>query len=280
MNFLTIENDHLLVKATEKGAELVSVIYKPTGEELLYDALGSWPFRDHVIFPFIGIPFPYQVEGKEYTSTKHGFVRDSVLLPEAISPTSMAFTLESNEDTKKNYPFDFSLRCVYSLEGNALKRSYLVINKGKNPLPFSIGDHAAYKARFGAATINLGKDEVKFRRRPGELVSKDPEILPFKGNHLLSKEDFKTYETIILLNPHHPLVLDNGLGMRIGYHFHSPYIAIWSPSDNNSDFLCVEPWWGMCACEDAPLDLSKRDSENVIGGTGLFEETISFSKDK
>jgi len=280
MNFLTIENDYLLVKATDAGAELVSVIYKPTGEELLYEANGSWPYKDHVIFPFIGIPTTYKVGDKEYVSTKHGFVRDSVLLGESVSPTSMAYTLESNEETKKSYPYDFSLRCVYSLEGNALKRSYLIINKGKDPLPFSVGDHAAYKVQFGKATINLGKNDILVRKKTGDIVNKDPEKLPFKGEHLLSKEEFKEYETIIIVNPKRPIVVDTGTGMRIGYHFHSPYIAIWSPSDNNSDFLCVEPWWGMASYEGMSDDLTKRDLENVIGGTGLFEETISFSKDK
>ena len=55
----------------------------------------------------------------------------------------------SNEETKKNYPFDFELRVIYSLEGKTLKVKYDVKNKGDDTMYFSIGAHEAYLCEEG-----------------------------------------------------------------------------------------------------------------------------------
>ena len=48
----SIENDYLKVSADTLGAELVSVINKKTGEEMMWDANPEvWPCHGPILFP-------------------------------------------------------------------------------------------------------------------------------------------------------------------------------------------------------------------------------------
>jgi galactose mutarotase-like enzyme len=276
---LTIENQNLKVSLNELGAELTSVYDKATHLELLYQKDGAWPHQDVVLFPFIGPAKDYQVNGQSYSCpTNHGFARTSTFAQVALNGDSVTLRIQDSDDTKLCYPFAFALTVTYALGKNGLKRSYLLTNKGTDPLPCALGDHAAYKAHFGSAVLHLGSTPLTYLPRTN-FVLHDP--LPFEkgGDLLLLKEDFAKYETIVLLNPRHPIALSTGFGERITYHFHSPYLALWSPSAD-SDFLCVEPWWGLSAYEGMPLELKARQAENLVAKSLLLEETVSYGEDE
>ncbi len=276
---LTIENQNLKVVINELGAELTSVYDKATKLELLYQKDGVWPHQDVVMFPFIGPDKDYVINGSHYSCpTQHGFARSLTFEQVALNGDSAVLRIQDTADTKSSYPFSFALTVTYALGKNGLKRSFLIENKGSEPLPFALGDHAAYKAHFGSAILHLGDAPLTYLPR-ANFVLHNP--LPFEkgGDVLLLKEDFAKYETIVLLNPRHPISLSTGFGEKIAYHFHSPYIAIWSPSAD-SDFLCVEPWWGLPEYEGMPLEIKDRKSENVVAKSLLLEETISYSEDE
>jgi hypothetical protein len=121
----------------------------------------------------------------------------------------------------------------------------------------------------------LGDAPLTYLPRPGGSVLVAPKAFEHSGKYLLSKADFAAYETIVLVNPRHPISLVTGLGERLSYHFHSPYIAIWSP-DKGGDFVCVEPWWGLATYEGQPAEVKERKDYNVVSKPTLFEEKISF----
>src|SRR5690606_13639070 len=60
------------------------------------------------------------------------------------SAEKASFTLKSNEETLKSYPFDFMLRISYELKGNAVFVTYEVENTGNQTMYFSIGTHPAF----------------------------------------------------------------------------------------------------------------------------------------
>jgi galactose mutarotase-like enzyme len=273
---MKITNQYLAVEASENGASLTSVYDLNLHKELLYQKEGTWANQDHVLFPIIGPAKGYSCEDKEYSCpSQHGFARDSIFTSSLEDEATMSFTLNSNDTTRSYYPYDFSLQVRYHLQNNALKRSFFVINKGTSPLPFMVGSHAAYKVEFGKAYLTLGS-KVQYLPRPNLIMELTPKDLPISGDWYFSKEDFKKYETIVLVNPRRPITLVTGRGEELTYHFHSPYLAIWSPLDNKDDFICVEPWWGLPVYKDMPKELKERKAINLIGGSGLFEETISF----
>jgi galactose mutarotase-like enzyme len=277
---MKISNQYLAVEASENGASLTSVYDLTLHKELLYQKEGTWANQDHVLFPIIGPAKNYRCGGKDYSCpSQHGFVRDSVFVATLEDEATMSFMLESDDVTRSYYPYDFSLQVRYHLQNNALKRSFFVINKGKTPLPFMIGSHAAYKVEFSKAFLRLG-DNVQYLPRPNLIIEGEAQTFPKEGDWHFSKDDFKKYETVILLNPHRPLILETGRGEELTYHFHSPYIAIWSPVTDQDDFICVEPWWGLPVYKDMPKELGERKAINLIGGSGLFEETISFKNSK
>jgi galactose mutarotase-like enzyme len=273
---MKIINQYLAVEASESGASLTSVYDLNLHKELLYQKEGTWVNQDHVLFPIIGPAKNYSCEGKEYSCpSQHGFARDSVFVSSLEDEETMSFTLESNDTTRSYYPYDFSLQVRYHLQNNALKRSFFVINKGTSPLPFMVGSHAAYKVEFGKSYLSLGA-KVQYLPRPNLVMELTPKDLPIAGDWYFTKDDFKKYETIVLVNPRRPISLVTGRGETLTYHFHSPYLAIWSPTNSQDDFICVEPWWGLPIYKDMPQELKERKAINLIGGSGLFEETISF----
>jgi len=271
-----IENAFLKVEVNELGAELHSVYDKRLSRELLYQGdAPAWGHQDVVLFPFIGPAKDYEIGGKAYScATNHGFCRVKKFTAIQKGEDFVSLRLLSDQDTLSCYPFDFILTATYKLEKNSLRRSFKIVVKDGKTMPCCIGDHAAYQARFGSAVLHLGKDPLSYLPRPDGILHS---AIPFEhpGDYLLSKEDFKKYETIVLLNPRHPISLTTGYGETLTYHFHSPYIAIWSPS-LDADFLCVEPWWGLPTYEGEPKEVAKRKDYNLIQGEALFEEKISY----
>ncbi|MHC5721356.1 MAG: aldose epimerase family protein, partial [Nostoc sp.] len=54
---------------------------------------------------------------------------------------SLTVVLNSNEQTKAVYPFDFQLAFTYELQGNSLKVRQQYKNLSSTPMPFSAGFH-------------------------------------------------------------------------------------------------------------------------------------------
>jgi galactose mutarotase-like enzyme len=275
---ITIENDYLKVEVNELGAELHSVFDKQANRELLFQKDAKvWPHQDVVLFPFIGPAEKYLLDGKEYScASKHGFCRVEEFRSIARGDDYVSLRLLPDALTKACYPFDFVFTATYKVERNSLRRSYLIEEKDGKTLPCCVGDHAAYQAAFGSAVLHLGAGPLSYLPRPNGILQ-EPTAFPHEGDYLLRKDDFAEYETIVLLNPRHPISLTTGFGEVLTYHFHSPYIAVWSPSVP-CDFVCVEPWWGLPTYQGQPAEVRCRKDYNLISSHALFEEKISFQR--
>ena len=75
----SIENDILRLTVDSHGAEPVSVIHKPTGAELLWQADPAvWNRHAPILFPYTGklTGGKMLAKGVEYAGGQHGFARD------------------------------------------------------------------------------------------------------------------------------------------------------------------------------------------------------------
>ncbi|RMF27178.1 MAG: aldose epimerase, partial [Cyanobacteria bacterium J083] len=99
-----------------------------------------------ILFPICGnLPHnSYTHQGKTYQLKQHGFARDlpwEVIATETQESAQMILQLTSNDYTLRVYPFAFSLRFTYQLQGNKLTILQVYENLSQETMKFSCGFH-------------------------------------------------------------------------------------------------------------------------------------------
>jgi len=77
----TIENSFLKISVSDHGAELTGIYDKTNDREILWQADPAyWKRHAPVLFPNVGKTYKNKmlINGEEYTTSQHGFARDSV----------------------------------------------------------------------------------------------------------------------------------------------------------------------------------------------------------
>ena len=141
-----LKNEQLSVVVSEKGAELQS-IKDAHGKEYLWQADPKyWGRHSPILFPIVCSvnDETYRVDGKEYHLPRHGFARDATFKLIAQSQRKVTFVLESSEETKKVYPYDFTLSVSYVLDDNKIGVIWHVHNTDTREIHFQIGGHPAF----------------------------------------------------------------------------------------------------------------------------------------
>ena len=171
----TLKNDQLTVEISDLGGEVQSV--KKDGCEYVWQGNPTfWASRAPLLFPICGRFFEakYTYGGKTYEMGTHGFLRRSGLKLEKQSDTELVLSLAANEETKEQYPFDFSLTLTYTLFKNELKTLVSVKNTDQKTLPFAFGGHPGFnvpldgKSEFSDWYLTFSED-----CSPDELVFSD-----------------------------------------------------------------------------------------------------------
>ena len=128
---IKLENESLELTINSFGAELKSITGKETGTQYLWDADEKyWKRSAPVLFPFVGSlkDKKFTVDGTDYPMGQHGFARDMEHTMESQTEDTIWFSLHSDEETMKKYPFAFVLKIGYKLAGNELKVMWKVEN--------------------------------------------------------------------------------------------------------------------------------------------------------
>ena len=126
-----IENEFYTVQVNSMGAELHSFRSKQTDSEYVwYGKEEIWSGQAPILFPVVGhvINDTITVNGKDYHLQKHGFARKREFELVSQEQSKVAFSLKSDEETLKQYPYEFELIVSYELDGNLLKASHTVKN--------------------------------------------------------------------------------------------------------------------------------------------------------
>ncbi len=191
-----------------------------------------------ILFPICGnIPDnTYTHNGQQYTLKQHGFARD---LPWEVTDqvtedkASLTLVLNSNEQTRAVYPFDFQVLFTYELQGNILEIRQQYKNLSSTSLPFSTGFHPYF--------LTDDKTGLKFEipsQQYQDQITK--EIHPFDGNFDFNRDEIDV--AFKQLTSQSASVTDNSrkLKLTLDYGNKYPILVFWTLK--GKDFYCLEPW--------------------------------------
>ncbi len=267
----TITNGVLSAEMRHRGAELASLRHKGLQPEYIWQADPAfWGKSSPVLFPIVGQlkGNTYYYNNKAYSMPRHGFAREMDFELEVLGADHATFKLSDSDETRRKYPFAFTLRIAYTLKGDSLLVNYSVTNPSDDVLLFSLGAHPAFNVPLVAGTkyddhYLLFSEREKVMRwnitpegtidTAGDLILADENKLPlFKSlfdKDALVFKDLKSQRISILSNAH-----NHGLEFSFeGF----PYFGIWAAP--GADFVCLEPWAGIADPANHDQEFSNKE---------------------
>lgn len=265
---ITIQNQAIKAVIKTKGAELSSL--QKEDKNYIWEINSEfWNKTSPILFPIVGAlkNGEYFYGGNVYKLSRHGFARDFEFEVIENSENAVVFSLKSNEETLKVYPFHFELQLSYILEDNKLVVKYEIINRSSEKMYYSIGAHPAFNIDGDFEDFSLVFDDEKdleTYKLEQDLFSGKTEILKLNGNVLplqyeLFEEDalvFKNFTTKSLT-----LAKNNESVMKVSFP-DFPYLGIWTKKD--APFICIEPWLGIADNANASGKIEEKEGIQIL----------------
>ncbi|NQX28515.1 aldose 1-epimerase family protein [Microbacteriaceae bacterium VKM Ac-2854] len=244
----TLGSAALSLTVATHGAELTS-LRDAAGTEFLWQAGPEWRRHAPVLFPIIGrVPEDtIQHNGSRYELRQHGFARDREFALAGIAADEAVFRLESDDETRAKWPFDFALIIAYAVTDASVRITQTVENTGSVPFGASVGNHPAFgyplPGATGAHRVEFSQPEPEgFKRAPENLLLPTSYAAPFVDGALPVDEALFEDGVLIFDEPKRrtvrlsaegatPITIDTG---------DFDVIGVWKPVD--APFLCLEPW--------------------------------------
>ncbi len=258
MNYI-LENEYLALTISDSGAEMKSLIKKSDNIELLWNADKKyWGRTAPILFPLVGRVRDdhYTEHGLTYEMHQHGFARDSKFEMISKSSTEITFSLRSNSDTHKVYPYDFELQISYRICNNQVDVIWQVINPTDDTIYFSLGGHPAFMCPINSNEsqtdysfkLDSKSDNIICNRFDSGYVTDEPYDISLTDKKLnITSELFDNDALVIENNQIHQVSLigpDNQTYLTI--ESNAPVFGLWSPPKKDAPFVCIEPWYGRC----------------------------------
>lgn len=275
---ITITNQILTATINTVGAELVSLEKNQVNYIWEVDK-NYWNKTSPVLFPIVGRlkNDVYTINGKEYTLPRHGFARNYEFQYELKSEHQVIFELESNAETKYNFPFDFKLFLAYTLIDSELIIEYFVRNISNETMPFSIGAHPAFAIEGDLSDYSLQfnqPDVLITHHLENENFNFETSVIESHSGKLDLKYElfandalvFKSLESdeVILLHLDVPI-------LKVNFDFF-PYLGVWTKP--NAPFLCIEPWCGVADNLVHDSNLLEKEGINLLPSNEDFLRAI------
>ncbi len=260
----TIKSDLLTVEINSVGAEIKSV-KNNDGVEFMWDANPDiWANSAPVMFPICGglKEDKYIYNGKEYSLTKHGFVRFAPFEVEAESENSVTMLYKSNEETLANYPFEFEFRVIFAVSENSLNVTYSVKNLTDGEMYFSVGCHEAYATPEGIEEYDIVFDKPETLDAyglDGNLISQNKTRIIDNSDTLALNDDFFKIDALVFMEHKSnacTLCHKNGTRKIKVEYPDFPQLLLWHKY--GAKYLCIEPWCGMADIIGSGYDITEK----------------------
>ena len=269
MNY-TIANDRLTVQISSRGGELQSIIRD--GREYLWQADPAfWDEKAPNLFPYIArmTEGKYTLDGVTYHMPIHGFIHVTELAMEEQSGERIVFRLDANEETRACYPYEFTYRVIYELDGDMLNTTYQVENHDGKTMYFGIGGHPGFQIpieknlKFEDYRIDFGEDPKPRRILFSEdcfVLEEDEAFALEEGRYLNLEHNLFDDDAIVLKEMPREVTLESAKGSKkITVAFPDmDYLGIWHWPHVEVDYVCIEPWSSLPSRKNVVEDLEKQ----------------------
>ena len=275
-----IKSDKLTVRINDYGAELISAKGADGFEYIWFANPAYWDQHAPVLFPICGriLNGYYKYNGKKYEMDGHGFASKSTFKVKSLSGDSISLILESDETTKKQYPFDFTLTATYTVKDNSLLAAFTVENRDKKIMPYLFGWHPGFmlekngNSKIGDFSLKFDNvDKVSwyplqhgcFCRPYGE------DYTLVNSEYILNEEEIYSNDTMIFTGTKDRAVLSSPLekhSIDMSWSDNLPYFCIWKETDANARFICLEPWSGTPNDGETEENFNERKMNRLPSG--------------
>ena len=273
----SIENSNLVVNTRTQGGEITSIFNKENQIEYLWNGNPDyWKYHAPILFPIVGkvVDSKYKVEGKIYELPQHGLARVSEFQMIDKKSDEVTFELKYSDESLKVYPYKFSLKSKYKLEGNTVSITYVVENLDDKKIYFSIGAHPAFMCpidqndSLNDCYIEFNKSESSTRINitvEGYLSHDREKCLDETTKLDLYKELFKDDALVFDdLNSNKMTIKSKNNNKSLEVDFTGfPYMGVWAPKDG-APFVCIEPWFGHADYCDFNGEFSEKEGINSL----------------
>lgn len=286
---ITIENDNLKASFLTKGAEWRSLVEKAHGREYLWQAdPAHWSKTAPVLFPIVGSlkDGAYEYRGQTYHLPRHGFARDKEFRVKEQEAWRVVFVLESDDDTRKVFPFEWTLEIEYRLWKKVLHTSYRVLNRGTDEMLFSIGAHPAFNLPFfgegqfedGFLDFELVEPLERWLLNDQGLLSGETRPLPSAGRSLVTTRPLFSDDALVFkrLKSSRIALRQKGSPASVSMEFPGfTHFGVWTAP--GAPFVCLEPWCGVADAVTATGRLEDKEGIVRLGASQGFTRSFAIT---
>ncbi len=282
----SISNGILRVEVETLGAQLKSVYSLKTNVEYLWQGDEKiWSGRAYNIFPYVGRNYngEYIFKNKKYPLRIHGLARYYEFTLVDKSENSLTFLFSSNDETKKQYPFDFEFYVIYTICANQLKCDYRVKNCGEDKMFFALGGHPGFnvpfdKGAFEDYCVQFEKNYANLHLLSDSMfISGKVEKYNFDDNRIKLAHSLFDRDALIFSNAGSTVKIASyktNNYLEFGFADYK-YLALWQMPNTDAQYVCLEPWSALPAFDGKMDELDKKP--DVLSLEGGDETTKSFS---
>lgn len=285
---VVLKNDCLEVTLASKGAEIIKIVGLEDQINYMWrrDPI-QWANSAPILFPIVGAlkNNECRIDGKVYSMTQHGFSRHSEYATNQKNDEEVVFTLTSNDEIAKQYPYLFKLEVTYKLEKNVLACNCKVTNVDDKTIYFQIGGHPAFACPFKddessndyylefSENETLSQKVIDVKRKGMSRTT-----IPFFENEkrffvrqqLFSNDaivfkDFKS-ESVALKSLNHQ--------KSIVFHMESfNHLGLWA-AKHVGGLIAIEPWVGHSDYVDFDGEFKEKEGVVALKQDQVFECTF------
>ncbi len=251
----TIKNEQLTVRISDAGAELQSIRSADGTEYLWQGDPAFWHDRAPNIFPYVArlTEGRYTVGGKEYAMKIHGFLKYRTLQVESQTETCVVFRLDSDEETRAQYPYEFTYRISYELQENVLVTTNSVTNHSETRMYFGLGGHPGFNVplepglTFEDYYLEFSQEAHPYRVGFSDscfLTGCDAFYPLEDGRRLPLHHELFDHDAVVLKHAAREVRIASDRGKRsvtVAYPDY-PYVGFWHMPYKKAPYVCVEPW--------------------------------------
>ena len=213
---------------------------------------GGWPF----LFPVCarierdGKKGDYLYDGRVYNLPSHGFGPKKEWDVVEHANDSVTLQLKEDEETLKEYPFQFTVTLKYRVEPSRLVCEQTYHNTGGMPMPYYAGFHPY----FLTPSPEVGKEETMLDYSPKRRFVYNDRLTDLVNTRevpdlptAVTNEDINENLTQVGKDKETRLILPDGLTIHMAAEGVEdpdlfPYVQLYTMPEK--PFFCIEPWMG------------------------------------